>query len=223
MKNVFIIIFVLLLSLNLTAQNYQTGDHELFIMPTAYTMEAGKSYFSDYELIFINYTYAVTNTTHLSAFSLFPVTKDFLETFTFGAKQQYLNNEAFKAALWATFTPKSSITTFGTVFSIGKNPDGLHLGVSIANSLEREDSNAGQWEWVYMAGYRFDVSQKISLMVEYENSSSAVEGDFGGLLSFGIRFRGESISWDLAAVRPLESTDSDLLFLPLLKATFLID
>lgn len=221
MKNLLIFGWIVLMAGTNFAQEYQIGDHELLIMPTAYTMEQGKSYFTDYELFFLNYTYAVTNTTHLSAFTLFPVTNDFLQSFTIGAKQQYLNNEAFKAALTATFTPKDGIVTFGTVFSIGKTPAGLHLGVSTASSLDPDESS-GHWEWIYMAGYRIDVSRKIAIIAEYENFSSAVNEDFGGLLSLGVRFRGESMTWDLAGVRPLENT-GDFLFAPLLKATFLID
>jgi hypothetical protein len=223
MKKTYVLLMVVIMIGIGSAQEYQAGDHELLLMPTAYTMEQGKSYFTDYELIFLNYTYGATNTTHVSVFTLFPITKDFLETLTFGAKQQYLNNEAFKAALWATYTPKISVLTFGTVFSIGSTPEGLHLGFSVANSLEREDSNADEWEWIYMVGYRLDASKRISVIVEYTNTSSAIEGEFNGLLSLGVRFRGESIAWELAGLRPLENTGDDLLFLPLLKATFFID
>jgi hypothetical protein len=201
---------------------YQVGDHELLLMPTGYTMQARQSYLTNYELFFLNYSYAPTNSTHISAFSLFPITKDFLETFTFGVKQQFLNSESVKAALWGTYTPKISGLTFGTVFSIGSGPDGLHLAISAANSLDREDSNSDKWEWIYMAGYRLDISQKISLIAEYTNFSAAVEEDFNGLISFGVRFRGESITWDLAGIRPLEGTGDFFLF-PLLKATFLFD
>ena len=73
-----------------------------------------------------------------------------------------------------------------------------------------------------MLGYRLDVSEKIAIIGEYTNFTRAVEEDFGGLLSLGVRFRGENNTWDLAAIRPLEST-GDFMFFPLLKATFLIN
>ena len=38
-------------------RKYRPGDHELLIMPTAYTMEAGQWYLSDYELFFLNFTF----------------------------------------------------------------------------------------------------------------------------------------------------------------------
>ena len=202
-----------------TAQEYHAGDHELLLMPTAYTMEAGKSYLSDYELFFLNYTYAVTPSTHLGIFTLFPITKDFLETFTLGAKQKYLDSGFIKAALWTTYTPKISGLTLGTVFSFGKAANGLHIGISTATEFETSEEH---WEFVYMLGYRYDLSQKFSLLAEYTNFSSFIEEDFNGLISIGIRFRGESIAWELAGVRPLEST-GDFLFFPLLKATFLFD
>jgi hypothetical protein len=62
----------------------------------------------------------------------------------------------------------------------------------------------------------------LAFLAEYTNLKTGIEEGFNGLLSIGIRFQGESTSWDLAGVRPLEST-GDFLFFPLLKATFLID
>ncbi len=35
---------------------FGAGDHELMLQPTAYTMPAGTSYLTDYELFFLNYT-----------------------------------------------------------------------------------------------------------------------------------------------------------------------
>jgi hypothetical protein len=200
---------------------YQVGDHELLLMPTAYTMQSGQSYLSNYELFFLNYSYAPGNSTHISAFTLFPITKEFIETLTFGVKQKYLNNESVKAALWTSYTPKISLLTFGTVLSFGSGPDGLHVGISTANSLDA-DNSSDSWELIYMAGYRLDTSRKISLIFEYTNFSSAVDENFNGLLSLGIRFRGQNITWDLAGIRPLESTEG-LFLIPLLKATFLFD
>jgi hypothetical protein len=193
----------------------------LLLMPTAYTMQSGQSYLSNYELFFLNYSYAPSNSTHISAFTLFPITKEFIDTFTFGVKQKYLNNESVKAALWGTYTPKISVLTFGTVLSFGSGPDGLHVGISTANSLDT-DNSSDSWELIYMAGYRLDTSRKISLILEYTNFSSAVDQNFNGLLSLGIRFRGQNITWDLAGIRPLESAE-DLFLIPLLKATFLFD
>jgi hypothetical protein len=201
---------------------YQIGDHELFIMPTAFTMKAGQFYFANYELIFLNYTYAPTNSTHIGAFTLFPIVAEFLETITFGLKQKFLDYEVGKAALWLTYTPKPNLITFGTVFSSGSGPAGLHLGISAANSLDRDDENKDQWELIYLIGVRHDVSKKVALIAEWTNTSSAAENDITGLISFGLRFKGESISWDLAGMRPLQGSGNLVLF-PFVKATILLD
>ena len=59
-------------------------------------------------------------------------------------------------------------------------------------------------------------------MAEYTNFSTAAEDGFNGIISIGFRFIGESVAWELAGVRPLEST-GDFVFAPLLKATVLFD
>jgi len=219
MKITSIFIYCTLLLTNLFAQEYQPGDHELLLMPTAYTMEKGQSYFSDYELVFLNYSYAVSSGTHLAVFTMFPVTTDFLETLTFGAKQLYVNDDFVKAAVWVTFTPKVSGLTIGSVFSFGKPSNGFHLGLGTASSFEERTA---EWPLVIMAGYRVDISGTLSLLAEYTNAKAAIDEGFNGLLSIGLRFRGETISWELGGLRPLETT-GDFLFLPLLKATLLID
>jgi hypothetical protein len=188
-------------------------------MPTAYTMEQGDMYIADYEVVFLNFTFAATPSTHLGVFTLFPITSDFLETLTLGAKQRYLDFGFFQSALWVTYTPKVSGYTVGNVFSFGKPSHGFHAGIASGSSFEE---NTEEWELVFLLGYRLDISQKLSILVEYTNLKTGIEEGFNGLLSFGVRFRGESISWELGGMRPLEST-GDLVLFPLLKATFLID
>jgi hypothetical protein len=219
MKTFRILALYVSLIIAVNAQEYQVGDHELLLMPTAYTMETGQSYFSDYELVFLNYTYAVTPSTHVGIFTLFPITSDFLETLTLGAKQKYIDGEVVKSALWVSYTPKVSGVTVGNVFSFGKPSHGFHVGIASANSFEEQ---AEEWPIIILLGYRIDISQKLSLLAEYTNVEAAIEEGFNGLLSIGVRFRSESICWEIAGLRPLEST-GDFLFAPLLKATFLID
>jgi hypothetical protein len=219
MKSIRIFTLCTVLVIGLQAGEYQVGDHELLLMPTAYTMEAGQSYFSDYELVFLNYTYGVTPNTHVGVFTLFPITGDFLETLTLGVKQKYLSGEVVTSALWLTYTPKGSGLTIGNVFSFGKPSHGFHLGLATASSFENKTD---EWPLIIMLGYRVDISKKLSFLAEYTNVKALIEEGFNGLISFGIRFRSESISWELGAIRPLQNT-GDFLFAPLLKATFLIE
>jgi hypothetical protein len=195
---------------------YRPGDHELMLMPTAYTMEAGQWYFSDYELIFLNFTFAAGENTHIGAFTLFPITSKFIETTTLGIKQNYLKSEKTQAALWATYTPNGSGLSLGNVLSYGVRGNGFHIGLSGITGL---DDDNDEWQFVYMLGYRIDISRKTCLMLEYTNSSV---GDANGLFTFGFRFIGESVSWDIAGIKPLEDT-GDLWMIPLLKATVLFD
>lgn len=203
------------------SKGYRPGDHELLLMPTAKTMKKGQWYFSDYELLFLNFTFAAGENTHIGAFTLFPITSDFLESITLGIKQNYFRNEKFQAAVWGTYTPKASGLTLGNVFSYGGSDASLHIGLSGATGVDDEDSG---WEFVYMLGGRVNVSHKVCLMAEYTNFSTAAENGFDGLISFGFRFIGESIAWELGGIRPLEGTgDADFFMVPLLKATVLFD
>lgn len=197
------------------SSSYQPGDHELLLMPTAYTMEKGQSYFEDYELFFINFSMAVTNSTHLSLFSLFPVTTDFLESLSFGAKQNFYHSENISAAAWASYWFKSGTLLAGGVVSLGKKSSSFHLALGYG-----QGDSGGDGGTFYLLGYRGDMSRKLSIIAEYGNAAEGFADDFSGLLTIGIRFRSESMAWDLGGIRPLDiPADSDLLFLPLLKAS----
>ena len=118
------LIWLILTSAILTfasGQNYRNGDHELLIMPTAYTMPQGSSYFTDYELFFLNYTYAPTKSTHIGAFMLFPVVSEAFETITVGVKQNYYSSEKFAGAVFGSYTFKSGFASVGNVFSLGSS------------------------------------------------------------------------------------------------------
>lgn len=88
MKNTLFLTLIFISSLFPQFSHYQAGDHELAIIPTAYTMEKGQSYITDYELWFLNYSYAISNQTHISAFSLFPISSDFIESVSIGLKHK---------------------------------------------------------------------------------------------------------------------------------------
>ena len=198
-------------------KEYQVGDHELLLMPTAYTMPKGKSYFSDYELFLLNYSRAVTSRTHVGIFTLFPITEDFLKTVTLGLKQNYFRSPKAESAFWLTFTPDIGSFTVGNVISVGKRATSLHLGISAA--FEAEDDEK---EFIFMVGFHAATSERVSFIFEYTNFSSFIEEDFNGLFSIGVRFRGDRMAWEIAGIRPLESSEG-LLFFPLLKATVFFD
>lgn len=81
MKKIIIFITILLSVNCLFGRDYQVGDHKLLAMPTAYTMPAGDTYFTDYELVFLNFTFAPTNRTHAGFLHYFPLLPIFWKHF----------------------------------------------------------------------------------------------------------------------------------------------
>ncbi|OGS44232.1 MAG: hypothetical protein A2539_02300 [Elusimicrobia bacterium RIFOXYD2_FULL_34_15] len=204
---------------------YMAGDHELFLMPTAYTMPKGASYFSDYEVAIINYTYAVTSRTHVGVFSFFPINKEVLETAAIGIKQNYYSSEQTGCAFWSAIIPKNKVFNLGNVVSFGKKGKSLHIAASavyVADEDETFDSvenfNNQTWAFTYTIGYRRDLSEKTSLIAEY--SYVFASEDDADLLCVGPRFKTKKIAWDIAAARPIiNNDDPGLIVLPILKAT----
>ena len=152
----------LALTLAAPARAWQPGDHELLTMPTAWTMDQGSSYFTDYELFFLNYSYGVTPRTHVGVFTMFPIVSEFINTVSLGVKQNWLDGEKVDGALWGTYTPDGGMFTLGNVFSIGEPSKSLHVGACAVMGLN--DSN-NHTEWVGMVGYRGDLSEKGSLSI----------------------------------------------------------
>ena len=224
MKTLFLLLVTFTLPCLLFSQNgskpdstvtstYKPGDHELLLMPTAYTMEKGQSYFEDYELIFINFSYAATNSTHISLFSMFPITTDFLETLAFGAKQNLYQEEKLAVALFGSYVFEPGFAIAGAVVSAGPRSSSFHFGFGYGSA----DGGGGG---LFMLGYRGDFSRRFSFLAEYSNSTEGVSDEASGVLTLGIRFRGETMAWDLGGIRPLDiPAGSDLLMIPLLKAS----
>lgn len=189
-------------------------EHDLFIMPTAFTLEKGQSYFTNYELFFINYGFAVTPSTHLAVFSLFPVTGDFVETVSIGFKQNLAQTEKGGIALFGSYTPKVSGITAGGVFSLitGENFS-LHGGLGLFGDDELDNT-----EVLFLAGVKLEMTQRSALIAEYTNFETGIEEDFAGFINIGVRYRTKSLLIDFGGLRPLESS-GDLIFFPFIKGT----
>jgi hypothetical protein len=216
MKKVLIVVILFTFGSCLFAQDYEIGDHELLLMPTATTIPKGTSYFSDYELIFLNYTLGVTDRTSISAYSLFPIVDSFLETFTLSAKHNYYRSSKVSSALWLTTVLDNPYYAIGNVISIEMSNTSLHIGMAGLG-----DNDSDNWGYLVMLGSKTKISEKADFILEYENTGSGIENDFNGLLSLGFRFRSNTIAWDIAGMRSLtdEDTDDELQFIPYLKAT----
>ncbi len=212
--NLFHLTLFIILPIFIYPQKYLPGDNELLLMPTAYTMPVTNSYFSDYEVFLLNYSYAVSPTTHLSVFSLFPMTTQVYEIFTLGIKQHIITYESVESAIYGAYTPKSSSYAIGDVVSIGKPNKSFHFSLAYVKYSDESDA-----DWIYMLGFKIDPSEKTALLIEYENANSLIHKDFYGLLNFGIRIRSTNMSWEIAGVRPIGST-GNLLFFPFIKVGY---
>ncbi len=209
--------FVLLVPLVLSAQDdaYRPGDHDLLIMPTAYTMEKGNWYFSNYEILFLNLTYAPTGRTHFGIFTLFPITTDFLESVSLGIKQNYLRTPDISSAVWGSYSPKGEFYILGNAMSFGSRPHTFHLNLMYIN--DTEGYSDFDVPLVFALGYAGDTSKRFTFLFEYYNVFENFAFD-QSLIVLGFRLRSGDISWELGGFRPL--TDAgDLILFPILKAT----
>jgi hypothetical protein len=215
MKRTVLTIILFCIALSIYGE-YVVGDHELIFMPTAYTMPKGSKYFSDYELIFINFTFAPTDRTHIGLFTLFPITSDFLDYFALGVKQNYYKSLNVESAAWFSFLAEADGISFGNVLSMKNDKTSLHIAISQVKGFD-----ASQWETIYMLGAKSKLGGTTSFIIEYGNTSSAIENDFDGLLTFGIRLHSSKLAWDLAGVRilGLDEDVTGLLLLPMIKVT----
>jgi hypothetical protein len=213
-----LLVVIVWLTLCLSAQEadgYTPGDQSLLLLPTAYTMPKGKSSFTDYEILIIQYAYAPTNSTHISALSILPFFKEYEKSITLGVKQRYLKMGVIQSADFGSYTPDSQVLTLGNVFSIGKPSQSLHLGAFYAwNEKEGRDYP------VIIAGARKYLNRKTAFMIEYGTILDELKEDFTGLYSFGFRFIKYSIAWDIGGIRNTADTIGSLFFIPIIKATF---
>jgi len=198
-----------------SVSDYRPGDHELFFMPTAYTMPAGRVYLSDYELFFLNVTVSVTPSTHIGAFMLFPVVTGFYKSISFGIKQNYINTPYFQSAAFASAAFDGGYWVFGNIFSIGPKKTSFHLGVGYAKFSDSPGFT------LIMAGIKLNISNSVAVIAEYSNTKELLDDNFNGFLTVGFRFISDKACFEVAGIRPM--TDSDighLLLFPYVKATF---
>ncbi len=220
MKKISILLFVSIFSQVIYSQEYKVGDNELLAMPTAYTMPAGNAYFTDYELILLNYSYAISDRTHLGIFTLFPFTTDFIETFSIGVKQNYYQDEAFALAATLTFTPKNSFLTLGNVLSYKFNKASFHLNINYLKSYSSLEDFVENDKFLVGIGTKINTSERTAFLIEYYSSSEILSfEETSGLINLGMRISSEYFSTDIGFFRPIQMED-DLIGFPFLKFSY---
>jgi len=223
-------LFILLLSLYsfLLAQvvdaQFLAADQSLMTMPTAYTMPQGQSSLTDFEVLLVQYSYALTNIFHISGGMVFPMSAELLKTFTFGTKTNYYRGKTVQSALWASYTPDPKTSTLGNIVSIGNPEASIH--VLTATTL---DFRRGKQQPILGLGGIKNFSDRTSGIAEFYYAPDIYkyfeddESDLKSLkiIMLGIRFKGQRMSWDFGAFRPLGMDAEDLIGIPFIKATFI--
>ncbi len=145
-----------------TAERFWAGDQSLFFMPTAYTMPKGSHAFTMYEVMYWQYTYALTNSTHLSASTFMPFfINGVVQGFAAGVKQNYLKTEMVQAAAAIGYSAYFKRALVSNIISIGNDRISLHAGGSLLTDFSELSSYH-----IFMAGAHIQVSETLGFMGE---------------------------------------------------------
>jgi len=198
---------------------FQAADQSLFVLPTAYTMPKGTSALTSYEILILQYAYAPVENLHISAGTVFPIHPELLRSLTLGAKFNYLRSNSIQAAFYGSVTPFIEDVAFfniGHVISIGDPSGSFHVSINKPfGSIE----DAVEGGWMGGVGFIAGFSPRVAGIGEVHLYLG--EGDPEAAVGLGLRFKGKSISWDLAGFRPITLDMGEILALPFIKATFL--
>jgi len=192
---------------------FKAADQSLMVMPTAYTMPKGSSSFTDYELVVVQYAYAYTDRAHISAAMVFPVQAEMLKTFTIGIKQNYYRGSPVQSAAIISYNPDSRLFFMGNVVSVGNAKASVHGAI-----FGGTDFSEAPEDYVLMAGGIVSLSPSMALISEIISTSSTLDEEGNGIITLGVRFKGDKMSWDIGGFRLLKD-NPEIFLLPLLKAT----
>ena len=201
-------------------ENYEPADQSLLLLPTAYTMPKGTSALTNYELAVFQYAYALSDRLHLSAAMVFPIHKEVFKTFSAGIKLNYLQIDQLQSSLNFAVNPHFRVMNLGNTISYGSAKTNLHLNVGLVLNEDSvlEDIDG---DYIYYGGLGFidNVSKRTAVIVEYALGAGNDDSDAESIVALGLRFKGQRISWDLGAIRPVSADMDDFIALPFIKAT----
>ncbi|MBM4165586.1 MAG: hypothetical protein FJ218_01460 [Ignavibacteria bacterium] len=177
----------------------------LFFGPTAYTLKKNDGYIADYYLFFPTIAYGITdNITIAGGLSIFPGIDFNKQIFYLAPKIGYATSEDFSFAVGALFIqPPDANSTIGVMYGVGTygNPyESISLGFGYGYS-----GNTFAKKPMVMLGGEKRISKKFAVVSE---NWIFPEIDVP-IVSYGIRFFGESLSVDFAFITALED---DFLF-----------
>ncbi len=202
--------------------------HALVLMPTAFLPAQGSVVFRDFELLFLTLGYSPTATTSVVAGAMFPISADF-NALTFGVKQGLYQDARATRALAVvgniTVPVGREINEAGFLWLanvVGSqrvtNGFGIHGalgGVGVQGRGENKQSLS------LAAGFDLRVTSNMKLLGEVLRGGTSLDPSSSlTLANIGIRLHGERLSADIAALRPLEGSLGDLLFIPLINVGY---
>jgi hypothetical protein len=201
------------------SRTYRPGDHELLFSPTATTMPKGTAYFTSYELILLNAGYSFTDDFQVGIFTLFPVTADFVNTLTVGAKYRLYENENFSFAATSALLFDAPMLNIGGVATYRNEKLTLNTNISFTTV-----DGASGITTVLGAQYLF--TDRFSLIGEYLNQQATVDvfdddvSGSAGVFFVGARWIAEKMSFDFGGFRPTDG-GGELLLIPYIKGTII--
>jgi len=218
MKKVLLITLIILLVSVLLAEDaeefeYRLADQSLIFLPTAYTIPAGRVTFTNYQLLLFHFTFSPVDRLNLGAMVPFPMWWDFLDYFTPGFKYSYYRGDNFSMAVSAAYIFEFQAYTMNHILSIGKPDNSVHFMVGMTG---RDDTDPNL---LYGAGVRIALKPNTSLLCEFVTTNRSLDEDMNGVISAGLRFHGNRVSWDLGGSRTLREFDDELWLIPFVKVT----
>ena len=200
-------------------EQFKAADQSLLLIPTAYTMPQGKSTFTDYELIIVQYAYGLTPRTHISIGMPFPVAKEMFDYSALGVKQNYLKADKLQAAAIVSYNPHFHTGFFGSAFSYGNPKTSLHADIFWSTEFARLQTSLQ--EYLICLGCITALSPRVSLMTEIISYSELLKESANGIWTIGVRVKGDRVSWDIGGIRLLQDNPQSLILIPLLKVSVL--
>lgn len=219
-------LMISLASIQINAQNtdttntenhntYKPGDHELLIGPTATTMPKGTWYFTSYELLLLNVGYSFTDDFQVGVFSLFPMTSDFVETVSLGAKYRLFENDNFSVGATSAILFEVGVYNVGAVTTYRNNKLTLNANVSYSGK-GGEDGGI-----TVIPGIQYEMSDRFSLLGEYVSLSGTRDiTDNVSFFFIGGRWIADKMSFDFGGFRPTDG-GGELLLIPYIKGTII--
>lgn len=186
-----------------------------FVLPTAMTQPAGSITYNNYELLLHGVSYGVTDRIQLSATVLAPIVEGMPFVGWGSIKGQIYSGQFLHLALQGSLGGAAStgsgsnggamIGGLGGLASVCVRTDCSSLLSASATYQFFGGSNQTDGGLVYGVSLVHRVGQHVKLLGELASASALDVNEVGhfGLLSYGVRFYGNSIASDIGFMKPL--------------------